>query len=285
MMQGMSFSDKMAFSSAMKEGNRQEAESRLEKLLEKSKKSGSIPTTDNYKKVYVVRSGDGWKAVLPSDIRNRIASGIDSAQAGNWDAAEEALAYTQKLAPLMDETKEFSTDLVHLRIESGRDSLDDGNLEAAEEALTYAKNRSPESKDTKRFVEEVATAREEFAYADSVSLNIQSSNVKPAYGFGVNNLIAWGKMEIQNRGSKDIDNFIGNAKVKFSSENFSIKDTTLIRNIEHRLSVLRGGEVGTINYNIELVKDVSREKLEAIGERGLDSHNILEVTPVRVYFK
>lgn len=283
MMQGMSFSDKMAFSSAMKEGNRQEAESRLEKLLEKSKKSGSIPTTDNYRKVYVVRLGDGWKAVLPSDIRNRIASGLDSARAGNWGAAEEALAYTQKLAPLMDETKEFSTDLVHLRIESGRDSLDDGNLEAAEEALTYAKNRSPESNDTKRFSEEVATTQKEIAYVDSLSLNVRSSNVN-SRGLMYGDLLLTGKVEVQNRGQQDVGALRSTAKVTLSSSAFSTKDTTMTRDINFKTITVKGNSGAVLDYNLLLIDNLEEGKTDILSENGLE-HKEVEFTPVRVYFK
>ena len=275
--QMMSRSERMRLYSAFKSGDFQEAKSRLEKAVSKSE---SIPTQDQYKKVYVIRSGKEWSAVLRSDIQNRIEMADDSAQAGNWAATDEALASARKLAPMMDRIEEFASDLAEYRIERASDSLENGDVKEAEKALAYAKKHAGESEHTEWLSKKLATAKKEIAYADSVSVTVRSTDFRYSV-MEPNTLLLTGKFEVQNRGQQDISGLRQSIKVTLSSSALSVKDTTVTLRSEHSGFSISGQEKKILGVRKEAINNLDEEKAETAAENGVNNKEI-KFTPVRV---
>jgi len=105
----MNMSNRRDLISAMGEGDSKEVQNRLEDFIEKTEKeSGSIPMKEDYRKVPVVQSDGEWKAVIRQYVEDRIESGRNSLTNLNLEAAEETLAYAEKIAPGLKMTQNLA---------------------------------------------------------------------------------------------------------------------------------------------------------------------------------
>jgi hypothetical protein len=288
-MGAMSPSDRMALRSAMRNEENQEVRSRLQKAFEVAKdKLGELPTTEQYEKVYVVRSEEEWKVVFPDDIEKRLENGYAPIKNGNWEAPREALEYARGLAPMMRETKRFAQQVAEQRIDRGRYALRTGNLEAAENALAYVEDIAPDMGKTKDFADEISGARGSFLYADSLSTSVSFAKASsPPTRYSDREITFGGKVEVQNKGKKDVESVYVTATVDFNSSVSTLQDTTVARNIRvYRVGggVFKAGETTTGSFRAPILEDVTDKVAEEVISVGDEEYQV-ELIPARAEFE
>lgn len=278
---GMGLSDRLSLARTVENGEPAVVKSRLEDLIEKAKgSSGSVPTSKERKNIPVLKSDDGeWKAVLRAQLADRIKDGRDAVEPheyddrgeeGNWEKAESTLQYAMDLAPSLDLTHDFASEVVRERVERASTLLRRNDLQKAEETLKRVEKRCSGMEETEDLSNQIAQKRKEFVRADSVEMRISSAEaVKNDSRRGIY-VQAEADVEIQYAGSDEVEAIYSDLEADLNLQNGPLSDTTISRRI--RLAP----DYSSVDKTLANEMDVGK-----YGSARISASDI-EITPRRV---
>lgn len=300
---GMGFSERRSLARTVENGEPAVVKSRIDELIENAKESrGSVPTSKERTKIPVLKSDEGeWKAVLRSQLSARIEDGRDAVERsdyggkygrsvsiedteGDWEKARSTLQYALDLAPSLDLTHDFASEVISERVERAGKTSRRSDLQKAEETLEKVKEKAPQMK-TEDLSNQIEELRKRFTYASSDSVEVRVSSAKiETDGYGNVGVDLSLDIDVQNNGEKTIRTIYTDFEASLETEGGSLVDTTFSSKMIIGNPMYRGGELSLkpgdteSKSKKETLMRVDREKLQSAQ---LSISNV-EVTPLRV---